>query len=46
LVSMDSCSLFQKREVNWVPRSDTIFFGTPCKQTILDMYKSANWAPE
>jgi hypothetical protein len=46
LVSMDSCNLFQKREVNWVPRSDMIFFGTLCRQTILDMYNSANWAPD
>jgi hypothetical protein len=42
LASIDSCNLFQKCEVNWVPRSEMIFFGTPCRQTILDMYSSAN----
>jgi hypothetical protein len=35
-----------KREVNWVPRFDKILFDTPSRQTILDMYKSANWALE
>jgi hypothetical protein len=30
--------------VNWVPLSDAIFFGTPCKHTIRDMYSLANTA--
>jgi hypothetical protein len=32
--------------VNWEPRYDTIFFGTPWRHTIWDMYNSTNLAPE
>jgi hypothetical protein len=36
--------LLPKVRSNWVLRSDTIFFGTPCKHTIRDMYNSTNTA--
>jgi hypothetical protein len=45
-VSKVSCNLSQNFEVNWVPLPSTIFFGTPCKQTILDVYNSASCGPE
>jgi hypothetical protein len=38
--------LLQNREVNWDPWSDTIFLGTPCRQTICAMYNSTSLAPE
>src|SRR5207253_7692221 len=42
---MELCSLSQNLDVNWVPLSDTIFLGTPCKHTILVIYNSASFGP-
>src|SRR6266542_1575250 len=42
---MELCNLPQNLDVNWVPLSDTIFLGTPCKHTILVMYNSASFGP-
>jgi hypothetical protein len=39
------CNLSQNIEVNWVPLSDTILLGTPCKQTLLDIYNSTSYGP-
>jgi hypothetical protein len=44
-VSNNSWNFSQNLEVNCGPLSDTIIFGTPCKQTILAIYNSANFAP-
>ena len=44
-VPKDLCTLCQNCDVNWVPLSDTIFLGTPCKHTILSIYNSASLAP-
>jgi hypothetical protein len=45
-MSKHLCNFCQNQEVNYDPWSNTIFLGTPCRQTIHVMYNSSSLAPE